>query len=77
MAEEYRRLLSRREAAAWLGMSKNLFLDHLADGDGPVFYMIGKRAKYSTEDLRVWMEARRQRGQTQVAADPVAEQAQA
>jgi predicted DNA-binding transcriptional regulator AlpA len=60
MAVQYSRLLSKREAAAHLGMSVALFADHVANGDGPTYYTIGKRAKFSIEDLEDWMKARRQ-----------------
>ncbi|MCX5772773.1 MAG: helix-turn-helix domain-containing protein [Candidatus Hydrogenedentes bacterium] len=58
-------MLGTREAAEFLGMSLSFLRMSRCEGHrgnrtpGPPFYKIGKVVRYSTADLRAWLDARR------------------
>lgn len=58
-------MLSTRQAAIFIGMSMSFLRMARCEGHrgnrtpGPPFYRIGKVVRYSTTDLRAWLDARR------------------
>lgn len=61
---ERQRLLTTREAAAWLGMSEHWLKTSRfrPELDGPPFIKIGRAVRYDTADLNKWLDAHRFRG---------------
>ena len=63
--QEQPTMLSTRQAAAFIGMSMSFLRMARCEGHrgnrtpGPVFYRLGKIVRYSTDDLRAWLDARR------------------
>lgn len=51
MSETYPRMLSVREAAAQLGVSKSWLDKKRVDGGGPLYSKIGARVVYSPADI--------------------------
>lgn len=52
-------LLNKKEAAAYLGLSKLTLEKWQREKRGPTYYKIGKLVKYKTEDLDAFIEASR------------------
>lgn len=55
------KMLSRRDAAAYLGITRWTLWSWQKRHYGPPFYRIGGRLRYKVRDLDKWLEARRQR----------------
>jgi predicted DNA-binding transcriptional regulator AlpA len=53
------RLLSRAEVEVSFGLSRRFLEIAAVRGDGPPMVKIGRSVRYRSEDLRVWIEARR------------------
>ena len=51
-------LLSRRQAAAWLGVSDRTF-DRIQKEAAIPFVMVGKRKKYLLRDLETYLQSQR------------------
>lgn len=59
-------LLSRAEAAAFLGIAPKTLANLATKGDGPPFFYIGPRSvRYLQADLHEWREARKVRNTTE------------
>ena len=58
------RLLSTKEASAFIGMSEHWLKAsrHKPELDGPPFLKIGRAVKYDPRDLEAWLAQRRFRG---------------
>jgi len=56
------RVLSDRDAAAYIGMSKSWLRHSRINGntDAPPFVKIGRSVRYLRDDLDQWLEGRRQ-----------------
>jgi predicted DNA-binding transcriptional regulator AlpA len=49
--------LSPKEAARFLSLSESVLERYRTNGGGPVFHKLGRRTvRYSTVDLRAWMD---------------------
>jgi len=55
-AREY---LGVREAAEYLGLSKQQLDVHRMKRTGPAFHKVGRRVLYAIRDLRTWMDTYR------------------
>ncbi len=51
------RLLTRLEAAAWLGVSKQYLAALAMKAEGPKFKVIGRKAMYHMDDVKTWWAA--------------------
>lgn len=60
------RLMTRLEAAAWLGVSKQYLAALASQGEGPKYKVLGRKAMYMASDVKAWWEA-------QAYASPAAE----
>ena len=52
-------LLSQRQLAARLGVTTPTLERWRETGDGPAFIRVGRLCRYRTEDVAVWLAARR------------------
>ncbi len=52
-----RQLMSRAEAAAYLGLSPFTLDTWACRGSGPTFYKLGRRAMYRLADLEAWLQS--------------------
>lgn len=48
-----------RDAAQYLGVSKSLLDKARMGTEGPAYFKVGRAVIYSTDDLDVWLEAKR------------------
>ena len=55
---ELERLLSRKEAAPWLGLKVSALEAMATRGGGPRFVKTGRLVRYRLSDLQAWLEAR-------------------
>jgi hypothetical protein len=53
--------LNTREAAAWLGLTKNTLEKMRVFGTGPLYRKHGRYVRYHLEDLVAWSEASKRR----------------
>jgi excisionase family DNA binding protein len=49
--------LTTREAAAWLGLTKNTLKKMRVHGNGPLYRKHGRHVRYHLDDLVAWSEA--------------------
>ncbi len=56
-----RPFLNTREAAAWLGLTKNTLEKMRVFGAGPLYRKHGRYVRYHMEDLVAWSESRKRR----------------
>lgn len=56
-----KRILSVREAAAFLGVSKSFLDKRRLSGDGPTYLKLGSRVGYDPGDLNAWAHSTRRR----------------
>ena len=56
-----RPFLNTREAAAWLGLTKNTLEKMRVFGAGPLYRKHGRYVRYHMEDLAAWSESRKRR----------------
>jgi hypothetical protein len=56
-----RPFLNTREAAAWLGLTKNTLEKMRVFGVGPLYRKHGRYVRYHMEDLVAWSESRKRR----------------
>lgn len=52
-------MLTTKQAADFLDLSKSTVDKLRMSGRGPVFYKIGRKVRYGTDDLSQWLAARR------------------
>jgi len=52
-------LISRSEAATYLGVPEKSLAAWAYQGRGPSYFRVGKYARYRLGDLDAWLEARR------------------
>lgn len=53
--------LNTREAAAWLGLTKNTLEKMRVQGVGPLYRKHGRYVRYHMEDLTAWSDSRKRR----------------
>jgi len=53
--------LTTKEAAAWLGLTKNTLEKMRVFGGGPLYRKHGRYVRYHMEDLVAWSESRKRR----------------
>jgi Helix-turn-helix domain len=53
------RLLTRREAAAFLAVPEKTLATWAYRHDGPTYYRVGRWTRYRIEDLQAWLDSRR------------------
>jgi len=58
--------LTTREAAAWLGLTKNTLEKMRVHGGGPVYRKHGRYVRYHLDDLIAWSEASKRRSTSDV-----------
>jgi excisionase family DNA binding protein len=58
--------LTTKEAAAWLGLTKNTLEKMRVHGDGPLYRKHGRYVRYHLEDLIAWSEANKRRSTSDV-----------
>ena len=56
---EYRKRLNVRGAAEYTGLSKAYLDKARVSGNGPPYYMIGRRVVYAFDDLDAWIAQHR------------------
>jgi excisionase family DNA binding protein len=59
MENQSHRLLSRKEAAEYLGVSISWLKSQASAGTGPAYYKVGSLVKYSQADLAAWLAGQR------------------
>lgn len=55
--DEYDKLLSQQEVAAWTGMSSAWFEQNRFKGKGIPYVKLGRSIKYRTSDVQKWIDA--------------------
>jgi excisionase family DNA binding protein len=63
------RLVTRLEAAVWLGVSKQFLAALAMKNEGPKYKVIGKKAMYHLDDVKAWWQAQSY-ASTPVDAEP-------
>lgn len=59
MADIDDRMLTRREAAEYLGMAEQTLAQWTWRGEGPPVYRYSRRVRYRLSDLRAWVSEHR------------------
>lgn len=50
-------LATRQEVAEYLKLSPNSLAQMAHEGRGPRYLLVGNRARYSWDDVKVWLES--------------------
>jgi excisionase family DNA binding protein len=58
--------LTTKEAAAWLGLTKNTLEKMRVHGNGPLYRKHGRYVRYHLEDLIAWSEANKRKSTSDV-----------
>lgn len=62
------RRLNVAQAAEFTGLSKSTLNKYRLTGAGPRYFQLGRRVIYDTAELTAWMDARRRRSTSEIAA---------
>ena len=65
-AVPHKPFLTTREAAAWLGLTKNTLEKMRVHGNGPLYRKHGRYVRYHLEDLIAWSEANKRKSTSDV-----------